>query len=106
MDLVKRMSHVLGLANHKGLNGTGKVKSHDFHRVNQSTYRWHEERHNNYTRCGQSHSQLSLNTQWKLRGEAEVELHTFLNSGLEADVWTASRSGRLSARGKTSPVPM
>lgn len=38
MDLVKRMSHDLGLVNHKGLNGTGKVTSHDFHRVNQSTH--------------------------------------------------------------------
>jgi hypothetical protein len=62
MDLVKRVSRDLGLVNHKGLNGAGKLTSHDFHHVNQTTHRWHKERHTNYTRCGQSHSQLSVNT--------------------------------------------
>jgi len=45
------MSHDLGLVNHKSLNGTGKVTSHDFHHVNQSKHRWHKERHTNYSRC-------------------------------------------------------
>jgi len=106
MDLVKTMSHVLGFVNHKVLNGTGKGTSHDLHRVNQSTHRWHKERHTNCTRCGQSHSQFSVNTQLKLRGETEEELHSFLNSGLDADVWTATRSGRLEARGQTFLVAM
>ena len=61
MDVVKRMSRDLVLVNRKGLNETGKVMSHDFHRVNQSTHRWHKERHTNYTLCGQSHSQLPVN---------------------------------------------
>jgi hypothetical protein len=47
------------------------------------------------------HGQTQIKfTQLKLRGKAEEELHSFLNSGLDADVWTASRSGRLNTRGK------